>query len=166
MAGAKRDTWITVIGIGKLMKAITLVAIGVLALAMADGREGDALHHWAARAGVSPGNHVLHMLIAKASGLDHKTLHAIGLGTFIYAALFLVEGIGLLMKKRWAEYFTVIITGSFVPLEIVETARHFSAFRVVGTLLNVAAVVYLVWHLRHTRKGERRTSRAHATAAA
>ena len=42
------------------------------------------------------------------------------MGTFLYALLYLVEGIGLLLKKHWAEYFTVVATGLFIPVEIWE----------------------------------------------
>jgi uncharacterized membrane protein (DUF2068 family) len=68
------------------------------------------------------------------------------------AALFLVEGLGLLARKRWAEYFTIGITGSFIPLEVYEMAHHLTAARLLGAALNVAAVAYLAHHLRKTRR--------------
>ncbi len=46
----------------------------------------------------------------KLLSLDDRKLKAIGAGTFFYAALLLTEGIGLLLRRRWAEYFTVIVT--------------------------------------------------------
>ncbi len=51
------------------------------------------------------------------------------MGTFLYAGLFLIEGTGLLLRKHWAEYFTIITTGLFIPLEVYELARHFTVVK-------------------------------------
>ena len=74
------------------------------------------------------------------------------LGTLVYAALFLTEGIGLLLEKVWAEYFTVIVTSSFLPLEIYELIKKFNGFKVAVTIANAAIVAYLIWRLKHKKK--------------
>jgi len=71
---------------------------------------------------------------------------------FAYAALFLTEGTGLLLRKRWAQYFTIIVTGSFLPLEVYEFARHASVAKLLVILLNVAIIGYLVVRLRRENK--------------
>ena len=76
------------------------------------------------------------------------------IGTFIYAALFLTEGTGLAFKKRWAEYFTIITTGSFLPLEIYELVRHATVAKGVALAVNIAVLVYLIWELRRYRPGK------------
>ena len=38
----------------------------------------------------------------------------------LYAGLFLTEGICLWLEKRWAEWLTVIIISSLIPLEIYD----------------------------------------------
>jgi uncharacterized membrane protein (DUF2068 family) len=155
--GEKRSPWITAIGIGKLLKAVVLVAVGVAALTMMSEAGARTLHHEVERAGLSPGSHLLHKAFEKAAGLDERHLAAVGIGTFVYAASFSVEGIGLLLRKRWAEYLTIILTGSFIPLEVYETIRHVTALRIAGIVLNVAAVVYLVWHLISKRSASQGT---------
>src|SRR4051794_7082657 len=94
---SKQGTWLTLIGIGKLIKVIALVTIGAIAL-KADGDGGDAVRHWIAVLGLHPGGQFVHAAIAHASGIDHHKLQEIGLGTFVYAALFLIEGVGLLLR--------------------------------------------------------------------
>ncbi len=69
-------------------------------------------------------------------------------GTFFYAALLSTEGIGLLLRKHWAEYFTVITTAALIPLEVYELIRHFTAVKVVVLVINIAIVWYLVLRLR------------------
>ena len=52
---------------------------------------------------------------------------------------------GLVCKKHWAAWLTVVVTGSFIPLEIYEMVAHFGAGKVVALAINVAIVIYLVW---------------------
>lgn len=139
-----------IIAAGKLVKVIVLLTVGVLTLSLGQDPSSD-LKHWADLLRLDPGNHFLHRALAAVSGTSRHRLHEISLGTFVYAALFAVEGVGLWMEKRWAEYLTIVITLSFVPLEIYELARHVSAGKVVMLLLNLAAVVYLAVRLRRER---------------
>jgi hypothetical protein len=61
------------------------------------------------------------------------------------------EGIGLWLEKRWAEWLTVIITSSLVPIEIYEIYRHPSPVKISVFLLNIAIVVYLVYRIRNSQ---------------
>lgn len=109
------------------------------------------VYRWANAFRVDPGNRYLHRLLARLSILDEKTLRALSVGTFVYSALFLTEGTGLLLRKRWAEYFTTVVTFSFIPLEIYELARRVTFARELMLLLNIAVVIYLAIDLRRTR---------------
>jgi uncharacterized membrane protein (DUF2068 family) len=72
-------------------------------------------------------------------------------GTFFYAGLFAIEGTGLLLGKRWAEYFTIVTTSAFLPLEIYEMVKHFTVAKVVVTVVNALIVVYLAVRVRSER---------------
>ena len=72
----------------------------------------------------------------------------LGLAAFAYAGLFGVEGVGLWLGKRWAEFLTVIATGSFIPFETYEMVRKFNAVRITALVLNVAVVIYLIYRIR------------------
>lgn len=77
-----------------------------------------------------------------------KQLKELSAGTFLYAGLFLTEGIGLLLRKHWAEYFVIISTGAFIPLEVYELVRHFTAVKLGVMAVNVFIVWYLVLRVR------------------
>ena len=77
---------------------------------------------------------------------NHQTLLAIGLVG--YALLEGTEGIGLAMRRRWAEYLTVIATGLLIPYEVYELVNHATLFKAGALLVNVAVVVYLAWRKR------------------
>ena len=72
------------------------------------------------------------------------TLALIALALFAYAALELLEGVGLFLLKRWGEYVAVVGTGIFLPLEVYELTEKFTVVRLVTFLINLAAVVYLL----------------------
>jgi predicted membrane protein DUF2127 len=56
----------------------------------------------------------------------------------------LFEGVGLWLLKRWGEYFAVVATSLFIPLEVYELTEKITWLRVVALIVNVAAVVYLL----------------------
>jgi uncharacterized membrane protein (DUF2068 family) len=89
----------------------------------------------------------VHRLQAVLSSKPH-TLTLIAVGLFAYAALQLVEGVGLWMLKRWGEYVAVIGTSAFIPLEVYELVKHVTLLRVGALIVNLAAVAYLVWTKR------------------
>jgi uncharacterized membrane protein (DUF2068 family) len=100
---------------------------------------------------LDPQNHHIHTAIEKLTGVSRRQLQAFSVGTLIYASLFYIEGIGLLFRKRWAEYMTVITTAVFLPLEIYEVTRHFSAVKFAVLIANAAVVAYLIVRLWRTR---------------
>ena len=86
--------------------------------------------------------------MVRTLAVNDRTLKEISAGTFAYAAIFLTEGTGLLLRKRWAQYFTIIVTTSFLPLEVYELARRISAAKVAVILVNIAILAYLIVSVR------------------
>jgi uncharacterized membrane protein (DUF2068 family) len=135
----------------KLLKALALIAVGIGALKLLHKDTAAIVEHWVNVFRVDPHNHYINLLLDKLSILDDRRLKELSIGTFVYAGIFLVEGVGLALKKRWAEYFTIITTSSLLPVEIYELARRVSAGKVLALLINLAVVVYLVMELRRSR---------------
>jgi uncharacterized membrane protein (DUF2068 family) len=135
----------------KLLKSLLLIAVGIGAVKLLQKGAAVEVYRWADSFRVDPGNRYLGRLLERIAGLNEKTLRELSVGTFLYSAVFLTEGLGLLLRKRWAEYFTSIVTASFIPLEIYELARRATVPRGIVLLLNIAVVIYLVMDLRRTR---------------
>lgn len=74
-----------------------------------------------------------------------------------YAVLELIEGIGLWLLKRWGEYFAVIATSIFLPLEIRDLTNGITFTRAATLIINLAAVLYLLLskHLFGLRGGRK-----------
>jgi uncharacterized membrane protein (DUF2068 family) len=86
------------------------------------------------------------------SGLSEERVHQVRLITLTYAAVFAVEGIGLWMQRRWAEWLTVVITASLIPLELWEIINKPTLGASLVLLANCLIVGYLYWHVSTHRK--------------
>jgi len=75
-----------------------------------------------------------------------------GIGALLYGLLELVEGVGLFMRKRWAEWLTVIATSLLIPVEIYELANPPSWLKAAGLAVNVLIVLYLLKVVREKRE--------------
>ena len=129
------------------------VVVGALRLVGQD--LGDLLTNLAQEIRVNTEGRLVSFLLEQASLVDDHMLRRFSIFVFCYAVVGLVEGVGLMLEKRWAEYLTAIITGSFLPLEILELMRRVTAFRVGLFVVNLAVLIYLVLHLHAGLKGNR-----------
>jgi uncharacterized membrane protein (DUF2068 family) len=142
---------ILLIAVFKLVKGLLLLAVGVGALKLLHRDVSSVVMHWVSVLRVDPDNRHIHKLLARLLAINRRKLEEISAGTFFYAALFLTEGTGLALGKRWAQYLTIIATGSFIPLEIYECIHHCTLAKVVMLGINVAVVVYLIARVRQRR---------------
>jgi uncharacterized membrane protein (DUF2068 family) len=145
---------IRLIAVFKLFKAASLIVVGFGILRLIHKDVGAQLEHWVAMLGFDPGSRIISHAIEKATNVSPHKIREFGIVSFIYAGLFLTEGIGLWLMKRWAEWFTVIITSSLVPIEIYEIFHHPTAIKILVLVINIAVVAYLLYRIR----SERRTS--------
>lgn len=139
---------LVLIAIFKLLKALLLITVGIGALRLLHTDIAATAMHWARTLRVDPDDRFIHGMLVKIFRTTPAQLKELSAGTFVYAGLFLVEGIGLLFRKRWAEYFTIITTGGLIPIEVFELARHFGAAKLAVLFVNVLIVIYLVERIR------------------
>ena len=149
--GGEHDAFIKVIILERIAKSLVLIALGTGLLIA--GRSGW-LTSWAQYAqeqlNLDSDSSVLEQtffrVLALVSGISHTTVIAIG--AYAYALLEGTEGVGLAMRKRWAEYLTVLATGALIPFEVYEVEHKVTLFRVGALLLNLAVVGYLAYSKR------------------
>ncbi|HEY3833543.1 MAG TPA: DUF2127 domain-containing protein [Acidimicrobiia bacterium] len=145
---------IRVIAVDRTFHALASLAVGIAALAVRWDLSG--IHAWA--------EHTLNTLTQAANGhggLDSHSLLA-GLLTHVanlrphsllvlalfalgYAAISILEAIGLWLERRWAEYLTAVATAVFLPIEIRELAERVTFLRVAAFVINLAILVWIVW---------------------
>jgi uncharacterized membrane protein (DUF2068 family) len=142
------DTTLLAIAIFKFVKGAVLFALSCGALTLLHKNVAMEVEHWLNQLRIDTDNRFVGALLTKLH-LVHtkelKELSALGAG---YAMLFLTEGTGLLFRKRWAEWLTIIATSSLMPVEIYELVKQFTAVRLLVVLANVGVVVFLIYRVR------------------
>jgi uncharacterized membrane protein (DUF2068 family) len=151
-SGKSHSRGLLLIAVFKIIKGLALLAVGIGALRLLHKDVAAETERWIEQLRVDPHNHYLHRVLEKLSILDARKLKELSVGTFFYSALYLTEGIGLALRKRWAEYFTIVSTSLFIPLEMYELVKHASIAKGILLLANVGIVAYLVVELRRTSK--------------
>jgi uncharacterized membrane protein (DUF2068 family) len=146
-----RSKGVLYIAIYKVLEGLLLLAAAFGVLKLLHHDLAAIVYHWVNVVRIDPGNHFIHLLLSRLANVDDQRLKELSVGTFIYAAIALIEGVGLAFRKRWAEYFTVLITVSFIPLEIWEIYRHTTPLKILLLILNVIVVAYLIAELRRSR---------------
>jgi uncharacterized membrane protein (DUF2068 family) len=149
--GGEHDAFIKVIIVERIVKSIALIA---LAIGLLVAGEKGLLTMWAQYAqdqlNLDADNGVIAQLMLRLllliGSFNHVTILAIG--AIAYALLEGTEGVGLAMRRRWAEYLTVIATGILIPYEAYEVIHHVTLFKVGALLLNLAVVGYLAYRKR------------------
>jgi uncharacterized membrane protein (DUF2068 family) len=150
-ARAPRFNILRTIAVYKLVKVLLLLALALGEVRLRDASLTDKLLVWVSARPHGLEHDVVTHLIQWLSGLTTSRMHTLRIVTLAYAAVFATEGVGLWMQKRWAEWVTVIITASLIPLEVWEMIFRPSIGIGAVLVANTAIVIYLVWHVVRSR---------------
>jgi uncharacterized membrane protein (DUF2068 family) len=142
------DSFLLAIAVFKFIKGLALLAVTFGAIKLLHKDVQAEFERWINALRIDPDNRYISALLIKLDLVHTKQLKELTFVSAFYAALFLTEGTGLLLRKRWAEWLTVISTALFLPLEIYEMMRVLTAAKTIVFLVNVAIVVYLVYRIR------------------
>jgi len=147
-------TGLMVVGLFKLTKAAFFTTVGAVAFHLIHANLGDMVIRLIDSLRIDPEGRMASFLMDRVDLIGHHQLREAGAYSLIYAVLCMIEGVGLIRHKVWAEYFTVILTTLFLPLEIYELIHRFETYKIGLLLANVAVVLYLLWVLKKKRESE------------
>jgi uncharacterized membrane protein (DUF2068 family) len=150
----RADRGVMTIGFLKVAKGLLLTATALGAASLLDDSMRETAAGWMDTIQVDSKSRLVQAALSKLAFIDKASLENLTAGTFFYAILSLTEGVGLLLRKQWAHYLTVIATASLIPIEIFQLIKKFTALRVIVMAVNIAVVVYLVYRLKekHARR--------------
>lgn len=159
---AIRHAGLRVIAIYEIIKTACLLLVAMAAFHLDRQQSFEQLVHWLEHLSLSDSNGLRWKLVGLLQDFGPSRFVAVGAVALGYAVLFGIEGVGLWLGRYWAEWFTVIATGSLVPLELYETLHRFGWLKLATLAGNVAIVVYLVRVALQTRAA-RRASQPHTS---
>ena len=146
------DSGLLAIGILKVLEAALSVAVGLGVLHLLNKDLNDELTNLVRYLHLNEDGRLVSLAFDKLDLIDNHRLKQIGASAFAYGALKLVEGVGLVREKVWAEYLTVIASLIFLPWELYELARHPNIWRLGILIANLLIVAYLLWTLSRMRR--------------
>jgi uncharacterized membrane protein (DUF2068 family) len=150
-----RARGLLVIGLFKLSKALFFIAVGVGALHLVHRNIGEVFLRIATTLRLDPEGRLFGMIADKADLISGHQLRNVAKLSWGYAALSMVEGVGLMMQQTWAEYLTLTLTIGALPWDLTELVRHPNAMRAGVVLINLAVLAYLLWFIRWHRRNMR-----------
>ena len=140
------DFGLRVIIVWKVVKGVLLTALAITALLMRHSDVHAAAMHVVEWFGFDPARPRIDRLLDHLETLTPNRITAIGLGAQAVGAIMFLEGWGLHRRRVWAEWLTVIVTSSFIPLEIYHLVERPSLGKVATLIGNIAIVIYLLRH--------------------
>ena len=97
-------------------------------------------------------------LLVRLDLVTDKQLKVLSGITFLFGGIFVTEGIGLFFKQQWAEFLTVVVTASFIPVEVFESFKHFGPAKMILLAVNVVIVWFLVRILKENARVKTQSS--------
>jgi uncharacterized membrane protein (DUF2068 family) len=157
-APAPRFGVLRTIALYKIVKVLLLLAVAYGELKLRDASLVARILEWSSARPGRLETHMITHLVEWFSGLSSSRIAALRIVTLAYAAVFAVEGVGLWLNKRWAEWLTVVITASLIPVEAWEMFHRASVGKLIILLGNCAIVGYLIWHVRNHKHADVKSS--------
>ena len=147
------------IGAYKLLKAAMALVGGLLVLRIEHRNLPVQVLRWMHYLHIDPhspiGTYILHhTLEIKPSQFTWAAT-----SLFVYTAITAVEGLGLVFRRAWAEWLTVVTTSALIPYEAWRAWHRPDWVHALIIVLNVLVVIYLVWRIRRDQR-----ARAHRAA--
>lgn len=140
------------IGTYKILKGVLALVAGLLLLRLMNRDLPVIAVHWMEKLRIEPqsalGRVILHRLLL----IHHRNIAWIAAGLFAYIPLTCAEGIGLMLRKVWAEWLTVVTTAALIPVEIREIFLRPTWPRVLLLVLNILVLIYLIVRIRRDRR--------------
>jgi uncharacterized membrane protein (DUF2068 family) len=97
---------------------------------------------------LNPASRIPRIFEAVAERTTDAQLRLLALGAMLYSVMRFIEAYGLWHNRVWAEWFALLTSGMFLPIEIFELVKRPSWMKLLILVSNVAIVLYLSVALR------------------
>jgi len=144
MSGRAHNPALATISIYKFVKASLSVLSAIVAWRLTNPHVEAAMRTWAESLPQGFSEHLVREALAQVSGIPAFRWRQLGIVSLVYASVFTLEGVGLWLERRWAEYLTIVTSSLLLPFEFIAVTRHVTLVRTGVLLANAAIVAYLI----------------------
>jgi uncharacterized membrane protein (DUF2068 family) len=121
---------------------VLLVGVGLLSVLHRD--VGAVAAHLVQRLHLNPARRYPFIFLQAAARVTNAKLWALAGGAMAYATVRFIEAYGLWQRRVWAEWFALLSTSLYLPLELYEVVERATTSAAVVLLLNTLIVLYLL----------------------
>lgn len=132
-----------VIALWEALKGILVLVVGFAMLTFIHQDLEQVAEKLVKHLHLNPASRIPRIFEAAAQRTTDTQLRFLALGAMLYSAMRFIEAYGLWRNRVWAEWFALITSGMFLPVEIFELARKPSWIKLLILLSNAAVVIYL-----------------------
>lgn len=128
---------------------VLLAGLGLLALIHRDvhALAEKVLEHMH----LNPARRYPRIFIDAANNLTDSRLRMLASLAFLYATFRAIEAYGLWRERAWAEWFALVTSAIYLPIEGHELFLGFTWLKIAALLINIGIVVYMGYALRARR---------------
>jgi uncharacterized membrane protein (DUF2068 family) len=98
---------------------------------------------------LDPNTHYPHLFLQQASHVGDRQIWLFAIYAIFYSGLRWLEAYGLWFNLRWGRWVALISGGLYLPLELLEIAKHFSWLTLLVLLGNIAVLLYMAYKIKH-----------------
>jgi uncharacterized membrane protein (DUF2068 family) len=142
----KKETFLKFIIVEKMVLGVVEIVLSIGLLSLLNNDMEAFAFKFAGFFNLDIDNYYVSAAIEEVAMMEGDTILGISIGVFLLGVLVLVEGWGLHLRRRWAEWLTVIATALFIPFEVYEVILRVTPLKVGALALNCAIVWYLAKH--------------------
>jgi len=158
----ERTAFLRIVAVYKFIQTAILTALGLATMRLVRPEVAASFEEWVQDLPMGFVQRVAEQFLAWVTGPQTHRVVILGAALFAYAALFLVEAVGLWMQRRWAEWLTVVATGALIPPEIYECVKHPQPILFLLLAVNSCLVWLLAKRLRRELELERAGQLSHS----
>src|SRR4051812_41616198 len=139
------------IGTLQLIKGVLLFALALGFLSFLHRDVDGIVGVWMSKAGINIEKGRAAAFLEMLDLVTDKQLFEMSLVAFGFAGVLVTQGTGLLLRKDWAKYLTLVATSLLIPFECFEIAKGFGYIKLTVLLVNVAIVGIMIYLVRARR---------------
>ena len=126
--------------------------LGLLALIHRDvqGLADTVVQHFH----LNPASRYPHIFLEAATKVTDTGLWLLAMTALLYALARFVEAYGLWYRRRWAQWFAIVTSALYVPIESYELLQGVTAVTAIFFLVNVAIILLLSGGLWRAQRDE------------
>jgi uncharacterized membrane protein (DUF2068 family) len=143
------------IGTLQLIKGLLLFALALGLLSFLHRDVDEIVGVWMSKVGINIEKGRAAAFLDMLDLVTDKQLFEMSLVAFLFAGVLVTQGTGLLLRKDWAKYLTLVATSLLIPFEVFEIAKGFGYIKLTVLLVNVAIVGVMIYLVRAKRAAAR-----------